>query len=78
MRSIEELTKEILALPSSSRELLAEKLIESLELESDPTIGKAWITEAKKRRDEIKEDIVQPISGEEALKKVRQMLKPFV
>ncbi len=78
MRSIEELTKEILALPSSSRELLAEKLIESLELESDPTLVKAWTTEAKKRRDEIRNGIVQPISGEEALKQVRQMLKPFV
>ncbi len=76
MRSIEELTEEILALPSFSRELLAEKLIESLELESDPNIQKAWTTEAKKRRDEIRNGIVQPISGQEALEQVRQILKP--
>ena len=63
MRSIEQLTQEILALPSSSRELLAERLIESLELESDPNIGKSWITEAKKRRDEMRNGMVQPISG---------------
>ncbi len=76
MRSIEELTEEILALPSLSREFLAEKLVESLELESDPNIQKAWTTEAKKRRDEIRNGIVQPISGQEALEQVRQILKP--
>ncbi len=76
MRSIEELTKEILALPSVSRELLVEKLVESLEVESDPTIQTAWITEAKQRRDEIRNGIVQPISGQEALEQIRQMLKP--
>lgn len=76
MRSIEELTEEILALPSLSRELLAEKLVESLELESDPNRQKAWTTEAKKRRDEIRNGIVQAISGQEALEQVRQILKP--
>lgn len=76
MRSIEELTEEILALPSLSREFLAEKLVESLELESDPNIQKAWTTEAKKRRDEIRNGIVQPISGQEALEQIRQILKP--
>ncbi|MDJ0658420.1 MAG: addiction module protein [Crocosphaera sp.] len=76
MRSIEQLTQEILELPSLSRQLLAKKLIESLELESDPNIAKAWTTEAKKRRDEIHNGMVQPISGQEALEQVRQMLKP--
>ncbi|MGB5595132.1 MAG: addiction module protein [Crocosphaera sp.] len=76
MRSIEELTQEILALPSISRAMLAEKLIESLEFDSDPTIESAWITEAKKRQDEIENGLVQSIPGEEALEKIRQMLKP--
>lgn len=76
MRSIEQLTQELLSLPSTSRALLAEKLVESLEFDTDPAIQSAWLTEAKKRRDEIKNNTVQPISGEEALAQVRQLLEP--
>ncbi|HLO50650.1 MAG TPA: acyl-protein synthetase, partial [Kamptonema sp.] len=38
MRSIEQLTEELLSLPSASRALLAEKLAESLEFDIDPII----------------------------------------
>lgn len=75
MRSIQELTEEILSLPSASRALLAEKLVESLEFDTDPTIQTAWATEAKRRRDEVRSDSVQPISGEEALAQVRRLLE---
>lgn len=70
MRSIEQLTEELLALPSLSRALLAEKLVESLEFDIDPTIQATWTTEAKKRRDEVRDLVVQPIPGEEALDQV--------
>ncbi|MEH2155302.1 addiction module protein [Nostoc sp.] len=75
MKSIEELTEELLSLPGVSRALLAEKLVESLEFGTDPTIQKAWTTEAKKRRDEIRDGSVQSIPGEEALAQVRQLLQ---
>ncbi|MGB5710474.1 MAG: addiction module protein [Waterburya sp.] len=75
MRSIEQLTKELLALPSVSRALLAEKLVESLEFDIDPTVQAAWINEAKKRRDRIRDGSVQPIPGEEALAQVRRLLE---
>jgi hypothetical protein len=74
MRSIEELTEELLALPSVSRALLAEKLVESLEFDIDPTIQAAWITEAKKRRDQVRDGSVQLVPGEEALAQVRRLL----
>ncbi len=38
MRSIEQLTEEILSLPSESRALLADKLVESLEFDIDSGI----------------------------------------
>jgi hypothetical protein len=76
MRSIEQLTQELLSLPSASRALLAEKLVESLEFDTDPAIQSAWLTEAKRRRNEIKTNAVQPISGEEALAQVRRLLEP--
>lgn len=75
MRSLEQLTEEILALPSVSRALLAEKLIESLELDTDPTLQAAWITEAKRRRDEVRQGLVEPIPGEDALRQVRRLLE---
>lgn len=75
MRSIEQLTEEVLSLPSASRALLAEKLVESLELDTDPTIQAAWTTEAKRRRDEVRSGSVQPIPGEKALAQVRRLLE---
>jgi Putative addiction module component len=75
MRSIEQLTKEILSLPSLSRALLAETLVESLEFDTDSTLQATWVTEAKRRRDEVRNGTVQPIPGAEALDQVRQLLQ---
>ena len=74
MQSIEQLTKEVLSLPSASRALLAEKLVESLEFDIDPIIQTAWTIEAKKRRDEVRSGAVQTTSGEEALVQIRRLL----
>jgi Putative addiction module component len=76
MRSIEQLTEELLSLPSGSRALLADKLVESLEFDTDSVIEAAWVTEAKRRRDEVRNGSVQTISGEEALAQVRQLVEP--
>ncbi|MGL5808061.1 MAG: addiction module protein [Xenococcaceae cyanobacterium] len=76
MRSIEQLTEEILSLPDASRAILADKLVESLEFGTDSTIQTAWVTEAKRRRDEIRDGSVKPIAGEEALAQVRRLLEP--
>ncbi|MDY6784905.1 MAG: addiction module protein [Cyanobacteriota bacterium] len=75
MRSIEQLTAEILALSGASRAILADKLVESLEFDIDATLQLAWTTEAKKRRDEVRGGFVQPIPGEEALMQVRRMVE---
>jgi Putative addiction module component len=76
MRSIEQLTEEILSLPSVSRALLADKLVESLEFDTDSAIQAVWVTEAKSRRDEVRDGSVQLILGEEALAQVRRLLEP--
>ena len=74
MKSIELLTKELLSLPSISRAMLAEKLIESLEFDTDPTIQATWTAEAKKRRNAVRDGSVQTIEGEDALSQVRRLL----
>jgi hypothetical protein len=75
MASVEQVMKEALALPSASRALLAEKLVESLEFDVDETLQTLWTDEAKKRRDEVRSGAVQPIPGEEALARIRQLLE---
>ena len=75
MRSIEQLTEELLSLPSASRALLAEKLVESLEFDTDSEIQTAWTSEAKRRRDEVRDGYVKVIDGSEGLAKVRKLLE---
>ena len=76
MRSIEQLTEELMSLSSESRALLADKLVESLEFDTDSAIQSVWVTEAKRRRDEVREGAVQPIPGEDALAQVRRLIEP--
>lgn len=76
MRSIEELTEELLSLPSDLRALLADRLVESLEFDTDPAIQVVWATEAKRRRDEVRNGSVQPIPGEDALAQIRRLIEP--
>ena len=59
MRSIEQLTEEILSLPSASRAIPADKLVESLEFDTDSAIQSIWVTEAKKRRNEVRDGSVK-------------------
>ena len=75
MRSIEQLTEEVLSLPSISRAILADKLVESLEFDIDPTIQKTWIAEVMKRQDEVQSCSVKVVLGDEALAQVILLIK---
>ncbi|RPH49552.1 MAG: hypothetical protein EHM85_13485 [Desulfobacteraceae bacterium] len=66
---VEELATKALALSGEARALLAEKLVESLDQES---IREIWLTEAKKRRDEVRSGRVKAIPGAEAMQSVRK------
>jgi Putative addiction module component len=74
MISLDRLTAEILSLPSASRAILADKLIESLEFDIDTDIQSAWSSEAKKRRDEVRDGSVRVIPGDDALAQVRNSI----
>lgn len=76
MLTIEQLMQEALALSNSDRAQLVEKLVESLEFDIDPGIQDAWTIEAERRRGEITSGTIEPISGEEALAQVRELLNP--
>lgn len=68
--SVDELAMKAMALSGEARALLAEKLIESLDQES---IREIWLTEAKKRRDEVRSGQVKAIPGAEAMQSVRKL-----
>jgi hypothetical protein len=44
------------------------------QFDTDSTIQAAWTTEAKKRRDEIRNSSVQAIPGDDGLAQVRRLL----
>jgi len=70
-RTVEQIAEEALALPSASRALLADKLVESLDTAALSHIDQTWLAEAKRRRDDVRSGKVQTIPGREALAKVR-------
>jgi len=53
--TIEQLAEEALALPSESRALLADRIVESLDVRELSDLDKLWAAEAKRRRDEVRE-----------------------
>ena len=62
-------------LPAESRARLADLLVESLDAVELGPIDRLWITEAKRRRDEVRSGRVETIPGDEALKKVRDIVR---
>jgi hypothetical protein len=69
--SVEELATKAMALPGEARALLAERLVESL---NDESVSKIWLTETKKRRNEVRSGQTQPIPGVEVMEEVRKLI----
>ncbi len=72
--SVEQITDEVLALPSEARALLADRLVESLDPAEDGYIHQLWAAEVSRRLDDVRSGRVKTIPGEEALARVRQAL----
>ncbi len=69
--SVDELATKAMSLSGEARALLAERLIESLDQES---VRDIWLTEAKRRRDEVRSGQVKPILGNDVMESVRKLL----
>jgi Putative addiction module component len=72
---LNELAAQAMNLPAESRVRLADLLVESLDGEDLGRIGRLWITEAKRRRDEVRAKQVKPIPGTVALRRVRAAVR---
>ncbi len=65
------LREELLALPASTRALLAQDLMTSLDSESDADVEWAWLELAERRLDELKTGQVEAVPGPAVLERVR-------
>jgi hypothetical protein len=72
--SLDQLTEQAMQLPSASRALLAEKLVESLDIPQLDDLQKVWATEAVRRRDEVRSGSVQPVPGDDVIAEVRRLV----
>jgi putative addiction module component (TIGR02574 family) len=72
--TVDQLAGEAMQLPPASRALLAEKIVESLDLAQTDDIQRLWTEEAIRRRDEIRPGKVQPIPGDDVLAEVRRIV----
>lgn len=73
--TIDQIYNEALLLPDESKASLAERLVEYLETHIDGDLERIHLDTAKRRRDEVHSGRVQPIDGEEALARVRRLVK---
>ena len=71
----EELAEKAMDLSNESRAQLADLLVESLDASELGKVDRAWVAEAKRRRDEVRAGKVKTIPADEALKQVRDALK---
>jgi putative addiction module component (TIGR02574 family) len=72
--TLEQLAEEALRLPVASRALLADSIVESLDLTEADEIQRLWRAEAFRRRDEIRSGHAQAIPGEEVVAEVRRLV----
>lgn len=73
---LERLMLELLGLPKSTRAMLAERLMASLEeTETSPEILEKWIAVAERRGKELAEGKVQGIPAEEVFRRARERLR---
>jgi len=73
--TVEQLAEQAMNLPVEARARLADLLVESLDTDELGRIEQSWITEAKRRRDDVRSGKVKTIPGPEAVRRVRDALK---
>lgn len=71
MPSTAEIIREAESLPVEERAAVVDSLLRSLN-PPDPEVDRQWAAVAKRRLQELRSGKVQPVPGEEVLKKIRQ------
>ncbi len=72
---VEQLAEQAMNLPGESRARLADLLVESFDADALTEIDQLRLSEAKRRRDEVRAGKVKTIPGDDALLIVRDSLR---
>jgi len=73
--TVDQLYEEAVLLPGEAQADLVERLVAHIETHVDREIESAHLDVIRRRRDEIRAGLVQPVQGDAALARVRQMVK---
>jgi hypothetical protein len=71
----EDLARQAMEMSAEGRAELADLLVESLNAGDLGRIDRAWLAEAKRRRDEVRSGAASTVSAHEALSRVRGALQ---
>ena len=63
---LDQIYEEALKLPDESKAVLAERIVEYLETSVPPDLERVHLDIIRRRRDEMKKGIVEPVDGREA------------
>lgn len=72
---VDEFESAALRLPTDARARLAERLLSSLEPESDADAEALWLTEAERRLDAIEQGRVRTIPADDVIAEMRSRLR---
>ena len=75
MSKFEEVTSKAMALPPENRAELAELLIQSLDEKEDEEVRSAWLSEIRRRDQEIRSGASVTKPAEQVLKEAREELR---
>ena len=75
MGSAQELESMALKLPRRDRARLAQRLISSLDRDTDTDAERLWIEEAERRLDDLKSGKVAGVAANKVIKKARSALR---
>jgi hypothetical protein len=73
--SVNELLKEVLQLPPSSRANLVEKIVESIAADIDPAIERSHLNTVQERRASYAAQTGEMVPGDEVLKQARSLIQ---
>lgn len=73
--AIDKAYKEAMSLPDELKAVLAEQIIQYLEINIDPSLEQLHLETVRRRRNEMRSGKVQPLNGKDALNKARRLLK---
>ncbi len=66
---------DVLSLPTDQRLALVNRILESLNVATQPEIAALWAEEAERRIEQVEAGQVKPIPGEDVFKETRERLQ---